>query len=88
LPSTSAPKAGHPGACLGFADAVREELDFRVEAANMAAVTATADGAVRIPVPHRPLCGERVLADGRLGLLDSARWTAATRWGPATPCWR
>jgi ubiquinone biosynthesis protein len=51
---------------LGFADAVREELDFRVEAANMAAVAATADGAVRIPVPHRPLCGERVLVMQRL----------------------
>jgi ubiquinone biosynthesis protein len=111
----------------------------------MAAVAASADGAVQIPAPHVPLCGERVLvmqrldgtplsdagpvlaergldrqalarqllasmlaqvmlagifhadphpgnvlvlADGRLGLLDSARWTAATRWGPATPCWR
>jgi ubiquinone biosynthesis protein len=50
----------------GFADAVREELDFRIEAANMAAVAASADGAVRIPVPHHALCGERVLVMQRL----------------------
>ena len=51
---------------VGFADAVREELDFRIEAANMAGVAATADGAVRIPVPLQPLCGERVLVMERL----------------------
>jgi ubiquinone biosynthesis protein len=51
---------------VGFADAVREELDFRIEAANMAGVAATADGTVRIPVPHQPLCGERVLVMQRL----------------------
>jgi ubiquinone biosynthesis protein len=51
---------------LGFAGAVREELDFRIEAANMAAVAASADGAVQIPVPHGPLCGERVLVMQRL----------------------
>jgi len=50
----------------GFADAVREELDFRIEAANMAAVAASADGTVKIPVPHQPLCGERVLVMQRL----------------------
>jgi ubiquinone biosynthesis protein len=147
----------------GFADAVREELDFRIEAANMAAVAASADGAVRIPAPHHALCGERVLVMQRLhgtplgrpgwsspsaastapcwpasccrpcsprscwagcstptrtratswcwptggwGCWTSARsggwtrrcgrpcsgccwpWTVATRWGPATPCWR
>jgi ubiquinone biosynthesis protein len=52
-----------------FADAVREELDFRVEAGNMAAVAAASpggDGAVRIPVPHAPLCTERVLVMQRL----------------------
>jgi ubiquinone biosynthesis protein len=37
----------------GFATALREELDFRVEARNMAAVAATArGGAVVIPRPH------------------------------------
>jgi ubiquinone biosynthesis protein len=54
----------------GFADAVREELDFRIEAANMAGVAATSapaggDG-VLIPVPHEPLCTERVLVMQRL----------------------
>jgi ubiquinone biosynthesis protein len=53
----------------GFADAVREELDFRIEAANMAAVAAAGhgmDGAVEVPVPHTPLCSERVLVMQRL----------------------
>jgi ubiquinone biosynthesis protein len=51
---------------VGFADAVREELDFRIEAANMAGVAASANGTVRIPAPHQPLCGERVLVMQRL----------------------
>jgi ubiquinone biosynthesis protein len=51
---------------VGFADAVREELDFRIEAVNMAGVAASANGAVRIPAPHQPLCGERVLVMQRL----------------------
>jgi ubiquinone biosynthesis protein len=51
---------------LGFADAVREELDFRIEAGNMAGVAATAGGRVRIPVPYQPLSGERVLVMERL----------------------
>jgi ubiquinone biosynthesis protein len=51
---------------LGFAAAVREELDFRIEANNMAGVAASADGAVRIPVPHAPLCTQRVLVMQRL----------------------
>ncbi|MCP3804738.1 AarF/UbiB family protein [Allokutzneria sp. A3M-2-11 16] len=50
----------------GFADAVREELDFRIEAANMGAVAANSGGAVVYPVPHEPLCGERVLVMQRL----------------------
>jgi len=50
----------------GFAVAVREELDFRIEAANMAAVAAThtgrdPDAAVRFPAPYPALCGQRVL---------------------------
>jgi ubiquinone biosynthesis protein len=55
----------------GFAAAVREELDFRIEANNMAGVAAsrgTSDG-VLVPTPHEPLCTERVLVmqrvDGR-----------------------
>jgi ubiquinone biosynthesis protein len=51
---------------LGFADAVREELDFRIEAGNMAGVAATAGDRVRIPVPYQPLSGERVLVMERL----------------------
>ncbi|MEV0143657.1 MULTISPECIES: AarF/UbiB family protein [unclassified Nonomuraea] len=65
----------------GFATALREELDFRVEAANMAAVTASrpaapagtsgggADSgriAVTYPAPVTALCGERVLVMERL----------------------
>jgi ubiquinone biosynthesis protein len=51
---------------VGFADAVREELDFRIEAGNMAAVAATSDGTVQVPVPHQPLCSQRVLVMQRL----------------------
>ena len=51
---------------VGFADAVREELDFRIEAANMAGVAAAADGTVQVPVPYQPLCGRRVLVMQRL----------------------
>ncbi|MEZ7132725.1 ABC1 kinase family protein [Nonomuraea sp. AD125B] len=57
----------------GFAAAIREELDFRVEAANMAAVTApqppaNAEGAprVRYPAPMTALCTEQVLVMRRL----------------------
>jgi ubiquinone biosynthesis protein len=56
----------------GFADALREELDLRIEARNMIAVAAAAakrSASVRVPVPHLPLCGEKVLVmeflDGR-----------------------
>ncbi|SNS78748.1 ABC1 kinase family protein [Actinomadura mexicana] len=46
----------------GFAAALREELDFRVEARNMASVAATArNGDVVIPRPHDDLCTSRVL---------------------------
>ncbi|AHH96883.1 ABC1 kinase family protein [Kutzneria albida] len=53
----------------GFAEAIREELDFHVETANMAAVaaaTAGRDTGVRYPVPHERLCGRRVLVMQRL----------------------
>ena len=47
----------------GFADALREELDLRIEARNMTSVaTASAQrDSVRIPAPYQPLCGEKVL---------------------------
>jgi ubiquinone biosynthesis protein len=55
----------------GFAAAIREELDFRVEARNIAAVTAAAerrdaDGLVRLPTLHKGLCSRRVLVMQRL----------------------
>lgn len=48
----------------GFATAIREELDFRIEAGNMAAVAAS--GTVTYPAPHVELCTERVLVMQRL----------------------
>ncbi|MGV9775488.1 ABC1 kinase family protein [Streptosporangium sp. NPDC003464] len=51
----------------GFAEALREELDFRIETANMAAVAAaTAGEPVRVPVPYPELSGRRVLVMERL----------------------
>ena len=63
----------------GFANALHEELDFRVEARNMAVVAAASavpgtDTSVRLPAVHPRLCTERVLVMERLdGLpLDAA----------------
>jgi ubiquinone biosynthesis protein len=76
---------------LGFADAVREELDFRIEAANMAGVAAADDGTVRIPAPHQPLChpagpghaaAGRDPADGCRGGDRAMGWTATSWPGP------
>ncbi|NKZ02168.1 ABC1 kinase family protein [Actinomadura latina] len=51
----------------GFAAALREELDFRVEARNMASVGAAAkDPDVVVPRPHDDLCTGRVLVMQRL----------------------
>ncbi|HYN95059.1 MAG TPA: AarF/UbiB family protein, partial [Pilimelia sp.] len=58
----------------GFAESIREELDFRVEARNMAAVLAAAKetsadagtDAVVYPLPYEPLCTTRVLVMDRL----------------------
>jgi ubiquinone biosynthesis protein len=49
----------------GFATALREELDFRIEAANMIAVGSVSRDVV-VPVPHRELCTRRVLVMQRL----------------------
>ena len=54
----------------GFAAALREELDLRIEAQNMTAVAAAArEENVRVPAAYQPYCGERVLVmqylDGR-----------------------
>jgi ubiquinone biosynthesis protein len=55
----------------GFASALSEELDLRIEARNMAAVVTAAarDEGIRVPEPCEPYCGEHVLVmqylDGR-----------------------
>jgi ubiquinone biosynthesis protein len=45
----------------GFGAALREELDFRIEARNMAAVRAAGRTGVRLPILYEALCTERVL---------------------------
>jgi ubiquinone biosynthesis protein len=51
----------------GFAAALTEELDFRVEARNIAAVSAVDTGAeIILPTVHMELSGERVLVMCRL----------------------
>jgi ubiquinone biosynthesis protein len=67
----------------GFAEALTEELDFRVEARNIAAVSATDTGTeVALPTVHAELSSERVLVMCRLdgspvrsaiGTLDDER---------------
>jgi ubiquinone biosynthesis protein len=61
---------GTAGVARGFAAAIREELDFRVEARNMAAVAATwqdqqraVSGSIPVVLPavHEQLCTEHVL---------------------------
>jgi len=61
---------GAAGVARGFAATMREELDFRVEARNMAAVAATWAGQQRavggsvpvvLPAVHEQLCTEHVL---------------------------
>ena len=61
---------GTVGVARGFAAAIRDELDFRVEARNMAAVAATWAGQQRavggtvqvvLPALHEQLCTEHVL---------------------------
>jgi ubiquinone biosynthesis protein len=65
----------------GFADALHEELDLRIEARNMTAVAAAAgrrgpDTAqpVRVPTAYQPLSGEKVLV---MDYLDGRPLTAA-----------
>jgi ubiquinone biosynthesis protein len=53
----------------GFAESVHEELDFRVEAANLAAAAgarARRASVIRVPAVHTELSGERVLVLERL----------------------
>ena len=67
----------------GFAQAVREELDFHIEARNIAAVRASTpeDADVVLPEPFAALCTERVLVMRRLrGVpLAGARAVVAAR---------
>jgi hypothetical protein len=74
---------GTAGVARGFAAAMREELDFRVEARNMAAVAATwpdqqravGHGAsVVMPAMHEQLCTEHVLV---IEWLDGVNLRAA-----------
>ncbi|GAA3039186.1 AarF/UbiB family protein [Streptosporangium longisporum] len=61
----------------GFADALREELDFRIEAGNMAAVAAASEGEpVHVPVPYPRVSGRRVLV---------MEWLDGTPLGSAVP---
>jgi len=74
---------GTVGVARGFAAAMREELDFRVEARNMAAIAATWPGQQRavsggvpvvLPAVHEQLCTEHVLV---IEWLDGASLRAA-----------
>jgi ubiquinone biosynthesis protein len=58
---------GVGGLAAGFDQALREELDFRVEAENLAAVAASgARPGIRIPTAHADLCTSHVLVMERL----------------------
>ena len=61
---------GTAGLAAGFAAALREELDLRVEARNMTSVAAApgsrGSGGIAIPVPYQPLCTGLVLVMERL----------------------
>ncbi|WP_328649669.1 AarF/UbiB family protein [Amycolatopsis sp. NBC_00348] len=50
----------------GFATALAEELDFTIEARNIAAVAATSGPDVALPTVHKALSTERVLVMSRL----------------------
>ena len=78
---------GAAGLAAGFAAALREELDLRVEARNMTSVAAASDSrcsdGIAIPVPYQPLCTARVLVmerlDGRPLAAIGARTPADVR---------
>ena len=61
---------GAAGLAAGFAAALREELDLRIEARNMTSVAAASDSngsnGISVPVPYRPLCTALVLVMERL----------------------
>ena len=78
---------GAAGLAAGFAAALREELDLRVEARNMTSVAAASDRpgshGIAIPVRYQPLCTARVLVmerlDGRPLATIDARTPADVR---------
>jgi len=82
---------GAAGLAAGFAAALREELDLRVETRNMISVAAASDSrgsdGIAIPVPYQPLCTARVLVmerlDGRPLATIGARTPADVRAGLA-----
>lgn len=61
---------GLPDLAHGFAEALREELDFTTERENLRAMAAALDEApprgVRVPIPHAALSTKRVLVMQRL----------------------
>ena len=69
---------GTAGLAAGFAGALREELNLRVEARNMISVAAASgsrgSGGIAVPVPYQPLCTGLVLVMER---LDGGRPLAA-----------
>jgi ubiquinone biosynthesis protein len=76
--------AGAVDLAHGFAAALREELDLRIEAQNMTAVAAAARGEdLRVPALYQPYCGERVLVmqylDGRPLLTAAPGLSAESR---------
>jgi ubiquinone biosynthesis protein len=74
---------GAPDLAAGFAASLREELDFRVEASNLATVRqlmAVRGGEVVVPAPFDGLCTERVLVMERVdGQPLGATLTDASR---------
>ncbi|MFF2372167.1 ABC1 kinase family protein [Agromyces sp. NPDC058110] len=59
----------------GFATALREELDYRVEVANMALMRSAAayDDRLRIPVVHAELCTEQMIVMERVEGIPFSR---------------
>ena len=73
---------GTAGLAAGFAAALREELDLRVEARNMTSVAAApgsrGHGGIAIPVPYQPLCTGLVLVMERFDWRPLAAIDAGT----------
>lgn len=79
---------GLRGLAAGFAEALREELDFTVERDNLqamaAVLVASPDRGVRVPAPYPELSSERVLVMDRLdGTPLGAAGPVLDRLGPA-----